>query len=59
MRHRTAIKTRRTAAMQAHALGHGSFTAYVAMVDRLSAGYSRRERPARGPAPPGVTTRRL
>ena len=41
MRYRTAVKTGRTAAMQAQALARGSFPDYVAMVDRLCAGYYR------------------
>jgi len=39
VRHRTALKTGRTAAMQAAALAPRAFTDYVAMVERLSAGY--------------------
>lgn len=38
MRHRTALKTGRTAA---DALRPRAFTDYAAMVDRLSAGYFR------------------
>lgn len=41
MRHRTAVKTRRTAAMQADALSRRSFVNYTAMVEHLSAGYIR------------------
>ena len=41
MKHRTAVKTGRTAAMQAAALQPRHFTDYVAMVDRLSTGYMR------------------
>lgn len=41
MRYRTAVKTGRTAAMQAHALGQGPFNQYAAMVERFSAGYFR------------------
>jgi hypothetical protein len=37
MRYRTAVKTGRTAALQAQALRRGSFNDYVAMVERLSA----------------------
>jgi hypothetical protein len=38
MKHRTAKKTGRTAAMQLHALQQGAFSDYVAMADRTSAG---------------------
>jgi hypothetical protein len=41
MRHRTLVKTGRTAAMQAEALSQRSFSHYTAMVERLSAGYIR------------------
>ena len=41
MRHRTAVKTGRTAAMQVYVLGRGSFRDYAAMVDRLPVGYLR------------------
>lgn len=41
MKHRTALKTGRTAAMQAAALPPRAFTDYAAMVERLSAGYFR------------------
>jgi hypothetical protein len=41
MRHRTALKTGRTAAQQVYMLHTRAFTDYVAMVDRLSAGYLR------------------
>jgi hypothetical protein len=41
MRYRTAVKTGRTAALQADGLRPGSFVRYVAMVERLSAGYIR------------------
>jgi hypothetical protein len=41
MRYRTAVKTGRTAAMQAEALSRGSFARYSAMVVRLSSGYIR------------------
>jgi hypothetical protein len=41
MRHRTALKTGRSAEMQASALRPGSFPRYVAMVDQLSTGYVR------------------
>jgi len=41
MRYRTAVKTGRTAAMQALALRPGSFVRYAAMVEQLSAGYVR------------------
>lgn len=41
MRHRIAVKTGRTAAMQAQALSPRAFIEYAAMVDRLSAGYVR------------------
>jgi len=49
VRHRTAVKTGRTAAMQAAALVPRAFTDYVAMVDRLSAGNFR---PLRRRQPP-------
>jgi hypothetical protein len=54
MRYRTAVKTGRTAAMQADALHPGSFVRYAAMVERLAAGYVRplvRRLPARKAAP--------
>jgi len=41
MRYRTALKTGRTAAMQAEALRAGSFVRYTTMVQRFSAGYIR------------------
>jgi fumarate hydratase class II len=41
MRYRTAVKTGRTAVMQALALRRGSFSDYVAMVEHLSAGFLR------------------
>jgi hypothetical protein len=41
MRHRTALKTGRTAAAQSDALRPRAFADYAAMVDRLSAGYFR------------------
>lgn len=41
MRHRTALKTGRTAAQQSQALRRGSFNDYAAMVERLSSGYFR------------------
>ena len=41
MKHRTAVKTGRTAAMQAAALQPRPFTDYAAMVDRLSSGFLR------------------
>ncbi len=41
MRHRTAVKTGRTAAIQAQALTRGSFGDYVAMVERLAARSTR------------------
>ncbi|HEX6318919.1 MAG TPA: hypothetical protein VFZ84_08585 [Burkholderiales bacterium] len=50
MRHRTAVKTGRTAAMQADGLAPRAFSNYVAMVDRLSAGYFRPMR-RRQPSP--------
>lgn len=37
MRHRTAVKTGRTAAMQVGALGRRAFSDYAAMVERLAA----------------------
>lgn len=49
MRYRTAVKTGRTAALQALALRRGSFGDYVAMVERLSAGYLRPLRRRGGP----------
>ena len=39
MRYRTAVKTGRTAALQADALRPGSFIRYAEMVERLSARY--------------------
>ena len=55
MRYRTAVKTGRTAAMQAEALRPGSFVRYATMVDNLSAGYVRplvlRRLPGPRPAP--------
>lgn len=43
MRHRTAVKTLRAAAvLQAPAPSRGSFRDYAAMVERLSAGHLRR-----------------
>lgn len=41
MRYRTAVKTGRTAAMQAVGRRPGSFVRYAAMVERLSAGFVR------------------
>jgi hypothetical protein len=41
MRHRTAVKTGRTAAQQSAALPTRAFTDYAAMVDRLSSTYTR------------------
>jgi hypothetical protein len=41
MRHRTAVKTGRTAAMQAQALTRSSFGDYVAMAERLAASGKR------------------
>jgi hypothetical protein len=41
MKYRTAVKTGRTAAMQADGLRPGSFVSYAAMVERLSLGYIR------------------
>ena len=41
MRHRTLVKTGRSAAMQAEALSLRSFVHYAAMVERRSAGYTR------------------
>ena len=41
MRYRTAVKTGRTAAMQAVGLRAGSFVRYAAMVERLSTGFIR------------------
>ena len=41
MRYRTAVKTGRTAAMQAEDLSRGSFVRYSAMVEHSSAGYLR------------------
>jgi hypothetical protein len=43
MKHRTAVKTGRTAALQVQQLRmrEGSFSRYTAMVERLSAGYVR------------------
>ena len=41
MRYRTAVKTGRTAAMQAVDRRPGSFVRYAAMVERLSAGFVR------------------
>ena len=41
MRYRTAVKTGRTAAMQAVGRRPGSFARYTAMVERLSAGFVR------------------
>jgi hypothetical protein len=53
MRYRTAVKTGRTAAMQADALHPGSFVRYAAMVENLSVAYIRslehRSRPAPKP----------
>lgn len=41
MRYRTAVKTGRTAAMQAVGRRPGSIARYAAMVERLSAGFVR------------------
>ena len=41
MKQSTALKTGRSAAQQADALPARAFTDYVAMVERLSAGYFR------------------
>lgn len=41
MRYRTAVKTRRTTALQLEALRRGSFSQYAAMVQRFSSGYLR------------------
>jgi hypothetical protein len=41
MRYRTAVKTGRTAALQAEVLSRGSFVRYSAMVQGFSAGYIR------------------
>ena len=41
MRYRTAVKTGRTAALQAVGRRPGSFARYAAMVERLSAGFVR------------------
>jgi hypothetical protein len=41
MRYRTAVKTGRTAALQADALRPGSFIRYAEMVERLSARYTQ------------------
>ena len=41
MRYRTAVKTGRTADMQAVGRRSGSFARYAAMVERLSAGFVR------------------
>jgi hypothetical protein len=41
MKHRTAMKTGRTAAQQSDALPPRAFTDYVTMVERFSAGYFR------------------
>lgn len=41
MRYRTAVKTGRSAAMQADALSRRSFSAYVEMAQRLASGYVR------------------
>jgi hypothetical protein len=41
MKHRTALKTRRTGAPQSEALPPRAFTDYVTMVERFSAGYFR------------------
>ena len=41
MRYRTAVKTGRTAALQADALRPGSFVRYAEMVERLSDCYTR------------------
>lgn len=53
MRHRTAVKTGRTAAMQAQALTRGSFGDYVAMVERLAAHRARPRAVRFQPRPPG------
>ncbi len=53
MRYRTAVKTGRTAALQADALRPGSFIRYAEMVERLSARNDLRvaNRPSRASAP--------